>query len=248
MTKLKIKGTIIPNDDKWIYNLFGMDSTAPNDIVLPDNNEPIEVEINSGGGDVFSGSEIYTALRNYQGNVDVKVVGIAASAASIIAMAGNKVSISPTAQMMIHNVSSAAAGDYNALAHESNVLKNYNSSIASAYVDKTGKDMDELLNLMNEETWFTADEAVKQGFADEVMFSNDKAPKMVASASPVIPQDVIERLTNAMKPQFSLDELTDKVIEKLEAKQEQSNTVNTTDSNSNEEHEAKKTGFARFFF
>ncbi|MEK0177453.1 head maturation protease, ClpP-related [Tetragenococcus halophilus] len=250
MTKLQIKGTIIPNDDKWIYNLLDMDSTAPSDIVLPDNNEPLDVEVNSGGGDVFSGSEIYTALRSYQGNVNVNIVGIAGSAASVIAMAGNKVSISPTAQIMIHNISSAVSGDHNILAHESNVLKNYNSSIANAYVDKTGKDMDELLNLMSEETWFTADEAVKQGFADEIMFSNDKAPKMVASASPVIPQDVIERLTNAMKPNFSLDELADKVTEKIEAKQEQSNTVNTntTDSNSKEEPEAKKTGFARFFF
>lgn len=250
MTTLQIKGTIIPNDDKWIYNLLDMDSTAPSDIVLPDNNEPLDIEVNSGGGDVFSGSEIYTALRDYQGDVNVKVVGIAASAASVIAMAGNNVSISPTAQIMIHNVSGGTAGDYREHNKVSEILQKGNNSIASAYMAKTGKDLDELLNLMNEETWLTAEEAKEQGFADEIMFSNDKAqaPKMVASASPVIPQDVIERLTNAMKPNFSLDELADKVTEKIEAKQEQSNTVNTTDSNSNEEPEAKKTGFARFFF
>lgn len=248
MTKLQIKGTIIPNDDKWIYNLLDMDSTAPSDIVLPDNNEPLDVEVNSGGGDVFSGSEIYTALRGYQGDVNVNIVGIAGSAASVIAMAGNKVSISPTAQIMIHNVSGGAAGDYREHNKVSEILQKGNNSIASAYMAKTGKDLDELLNLMNEETWLTAEEAKEQGFADEIMFSNDKAPKMVASASPVIPQDVIERLTNAMKPNFSLDELADKVTEKIEAKQDDLAKNNQQNNEPNKEPEAKKTGFARFFF
>lgn len=248
MTKLQIKGTIIPNDDKWIYNLLDMDSTAPSDIVLPDNNEPLDVEVNSGGGDVFSGSEIYTALRSYQGNVNVNIVGIAGSAASVIAMAGNKVSISPTAQIMIHNVSGGAAGDYREHNKVSEILQKGNNSIASAYMAKTGKDLDELLNLMNEETWLTAEEAKEQGFADEIMFSNDKAPNMVASASPVIPQDVIERLTNAMKPNFSLDELADKVTEKIEAKQDDLAKNNQQNNEPNKEPEAKKTGFARFFF
>lgn len=248
MTKLQIKGTIIPNDDKWIYNLLDMDSTAPSDIVLPDNNEPLDVEVNSGGGDVFSGSEIYTALRSYQGNVNVNIVGIAGSAASVIAMAGNKVSISPTAQIMIHNVSGGAAGDYREHNKVSEILQKGNNSIASAYMAKTGNGLDELLNLMNEETWLTAEEAKEQGFADEIMFSNDKAPKMVASASPVIPQDVIERLTNAMKPNFSLDELADKVTEKIEAKQDDLAKNNQQNNEPNKEPEAKKSGFARFFF
>lgn len=243
MTKLQIKGTIIPNDDKWIYNLLDMDSTAPSDIVLPDNNEPLDVEVNSGGGDVFSGSEIYTALRGYQGDVNVNIVGIAGSAASVIAMAGNKVSISPTAQIMIHNVSGGTEGDYREHNKVSEILQKGNNSIASAYMAKTGKDLDELLNLMNEETWLTAEEAKEQGFADEIMFSNDKAPKMAASASPVIPQDVIERLTNAMKPNFSLDELADKVTEKIEAKQD-----DLAKNNQQNNEPSKKTGFARFFF
>ncbi|MEK2500401.1 head maturation protease, ClpP-related, partial [Tetragenococcus halophilus] len=244
----QINGTIIPNDDKWIYNLLDMDSTAPSDIVLPDNNEPLDVEVNSGGGDVFSGSEIYTALRGYQGDVNVNIVGIAGSAASVIAMAGNKVSISPTAQIMIHNVSGGTAGDYREHNKFSEILQKGNDSTASAYMAKTGKDLDELLNLMNEETWLTAEEAKEQGFADEIMFSNDKAPKMVASASPVIPQDVIERLTNAMKPNFSLDELADKVTEKIEAKQDDLAKNNQQNNEPNKEPEAKKTGFARFFF
>lgn len=229
MKKLKIKGTIISNDEKWVYDLFDMDSTAPKDIDLPDDDKPISVEINSGGGDVFAGSEIYTALKSYEGKVNVKITGIAASAASIIAMAGSKVSISPTAQLMIHNVSSAVQGDHRTLGHESKVLRNYNSSIAKAYVDKTGKDMDELLELMGEETWFTADEAVKQGFADEVMFAKKETPKMVASASPVIPEKVIKGVASMKMQHVDINDLTNQVAKKLRNEDEPSEEDKTVE-------------------
>ena len=139
MKVIPIKGTIISNDDRWIYDWLEWEATAPKDVVLPESGEPIEVHINSGGGDVYAGSEIYTALRSYSGDVTVKIVGIAASAASVIAMAGDTVEISPTAQIMIHNVSTQVNGDHNALLHEAGVLEGFNKSIASAYVHKTGK-------------------------------------------------------------------------------------------------------------
>ncbi|MBO8759618.1 ATP-dependent Clp protease proteolytic subunit, partial [Staphylococcus aureus] len=103
--KINVKGAIIPNDDKWIYEMLEMDATSPKDIAdsLPDTNEDIDVIINSGGGDVYSGSEIYTSLKTYPGKVNIKIVGVAASAASVIAMAGDHIEISPTAQIMIHN-------------------------------------------------------------------------------------------------------------------------------------------------
>lgn len=235
MAKLEVKGTIISNNQKWIYDLFEMDSTSPKDILLPENNEPLEVVINSGGGDVYAGSEIYTALRDYRGDVTVKVVGIAASAASVIAMAGDTIEISPTAQIMIHNVSSGASGDHRALAHEAEVLKNYNNSIASAYLDKTGIEKDELLELMNHETWLTAEQAVEKGFADKVMFANKEVPMLVASVSPVIPPDAIAKLAEKLKPQFSLDDLAERVAEKLNPKKEES-------------YESENAGLKRFFF
>ena len=129
----------------WIYDWFDWDCTAPKNVVLPETGEDIEVHINSGGGDVYAGSEIYTALRSYSGKVVVKIVGIAASAASVIAMAGDEVEISPTAQIMIHNVSSNVSGDHNALLHEAEVLEGFNKSIANAYIYKTGKALDDLL-------------------------------------------------------------------------------------------------------
>jgi len=152
--KINIKGVIIPNDHKWIYDWFEMESTCPNDVskVIDDaNGEDVEIVINSGGGDVFSGSEIYTVLKDYKGNKTVKIVGVAASAASIIAMAGDKVLISPTAQIMIHNVRASGSGDYRDFEHTADVLKNYNKSIANAYRLKTGLSEKELLELMDKE-------------------------------------------------------------------------------------------------
>ena len=172
MKVIPIKGTIVSNNDRWLYDWLEWDATAPKDVVLPDSGEPIEVHINSGGGDVYAGSEIYTALRSYPGDVTVKIVGIAASAASVIAMAGDTVEISPTAQIMIHNVSTQVNGDHNTLLHEAGVLEGFDKSIASAYVHKTGKALDDLLGLMNKTTWFDAESALNHGFVDKIMFTN----------------------------------------------------------------------------
>ena len=203
MAKVQIKGVIVPNGLKWIYEWFEMDATSPNDVtkqITDANGEDLEVEINSGGGDVYAGSEIYTVLKDYKGNVVVKIVGIAASAASVIAMAGNKVMISPPAQIMIHNVSSAVRGDYRELEHKAAFLKNYNVSIANAYMLKTGIRQDELLKLMNKETWLNAQQALEYGFADEIMFDDNN--QLVASINSfVLPPEVINKMRNLIKNQ-----------------------------------------------
>ncbi|UPO88330.1 head maturation protease, ClpP-related [Niallia sp. Man26] len=203
MAKVKVKGTIVSNDQKWIYDWFEMDATSPKDIsnVIDqiDSNEDLEVEINSGGGSVTDGSEIYTALKNYKGKVNVKIVGLAASAASVIAMAGDNVQISPTAQIMIHNVSSVSRGDYRDMQHEAEVLKNYNTSIANAYMLKTGLSQEELLGYMNEEKWFNAQEAKQLKFVDEIMF--DEGNQLVASIhnGMVLPPAIINKIRNFVK-------------------------------------------------
>lgn len=207
--KINIKGPIISNSDAWIYEYFEMEATCPkmvDEAIEKANGEDLEVEINSGGGSVFAGSEIYTALKSYKGNVTVRIVGIAASAASVIAMAGKKIIMSPTAQMMIHNVSSYAAGDYRDMEHTAEVLKSANNTIANAYRLKTGKTQEELLSLMDYETWMTADKAKELGFIDEVMFENDL--QLVASTdySGMLPQSVINKMRNTIKsPQTSLE-------------------------------------------
>lgn len=209
--RINIKGVIIPNDDKWIYNLFDMESTCPNDVISEieeAKGRDLEIVINSGGGDVYSGSEIYTELKSYEGNTVAKIVGLAASAASVIAMAGKKTLISPTAQMMIHNVSSFTGGDYRDLQHESDVLKNYNTSIANAYMLKSGLSQEELLKLMDKETWFNAQQALEKGLADEIMFESANESRLVASANntKILPAEVINKFRNELGKQAETSE------------------------------------------
>lgn len=200
MAKVSIKGPIISNNDQWIYDWFEMDATSPKSVskqISDAKGEDLEVEINSGGGSVFDGSEIYTALKDYPGNVTVKIVGIAASAASVIAMAGKKIVMSPTSQMMIHNASIRTSGDYRDMDHMSGVLKNVNQTVANAYKLKSGKSDEELLKLMDAETWFTPQQALENGLIDEIMFENS-VPSIVASAefAQILPESIINKIRN----------------------------------------------------
>ena len=199
---IKIKGVIVANDDKWIYDYFDVEAVSPKDVEVQlekANGQELEVEINSGGGDVFAGSDIYTMLKGYTGNVTAKIVSIAASAASVIAMAANKVIISPTAQIMIHNVSMyGGGGDYRDMEHYAELLKNANVSISNAYQLKTDMKQEELLDLMNKETWMNAQRAVELKFADEVMF--DEGNRLVASlVNGLLPREVINKVRNEMQ-------------------------------------------------
>ncbi len=215
--RIDIKGIIIPNDDKWIYDWFEMDSTCPNDVnklIDQANGEPLEVYINSGGGDIFAGSEIYSTLRSYKGEVNIHVVGFAASAASVIACAG-KSDIAPTAMVMVHNVSGRAQGDYHVMDKSSDVLHTANKSIAAAYIAKTGMSEKEALVMMDQETWLTAQQAVDKGLIDRIAESQNL--KLVAAyQSPLLPQAVIDKVRNTIKnPLNQADFLT---REKAQAK------------------------------
>ena len=197
MRKIEVKGTIVGNADKWIYEWFGMDATCPKDVnaaISEANGEPLLVEINSGGGDVFAGSEIYTALKAYAGTVEINIVGLAASAASVIAQAGHS-RISPTALFMVHNVSGSAAGDFHDMQQEAEILQTANKAVAAAYLEKTGKSMEELLGIMDAETWMDAQKAVKYGFVDEVMFAS--APTLTNGIG-VLPAQTIHKLKDLL--------------------------------------------------
>ena len=209
--KIDIKGSIISNDDQWIYDYFEMEATSPkkvNDLITQAKpNEELEIEINSGGGSVFAGSEIYAALKSYKGKTTGKIVGLAASAAGVIAMGVKKLSISPTAQIMIHNVSSIVAGDYRDLQHEADVIENMNKSIANAYVLKTKIGQEELLEMMNNETWLNAQQAKEKGFVDEIMF--DEGNQLVAnfSNSQMLPAEVMNKIRNEMIEKKNVEKL-----------------------------------------
>ena len=206
MAKIRIAGTIVSNDEKWIYDWCEMEAFCYADLAkaIKDEMEELSVEINSPGGSVFAGSEIYTALKKHKGKVTVDITGLAASAASVIAMAGDVVRMSPTAQLMIHNVSAMGAGDYRSMNHLAEVLKGANETIANAYMLKSGKTKEELLAMMDSEKWFTPQEAKENGFIDEILFEKSQEVQLVAMVKPsIIPLEII----NKMQRQKAQEEL-----------------------------------------
>lgn len=130
----------------------------------------ITVWINSPGGNVFAAAEIYTMLRDYKGAVTVKIDAIAASAASVIAMAGNKVLMSPVAMLMIHDPSTIAMGNARDMEKAISTLNEVKESIINAYAFKSGLTHNRIAKLMENETWMNAKKAVELGFADEILF------------------------------------------------------------------------------
>lgn len=190
MGKIDIKGDIVSNDVGEFYEWFGMSSTYPNKIqqaILNDEDNEIVLDVASNGGDVFAASEIYTMLRDSQKNIVVNIQGLAASAASVIAMAGNTVRMSPTSQLMIHKASVSTIGNSDDLGHESEVLNGIDESIAMAYELKTGMKQTDILQLMSNETWMNAKVAVDKGFADEIMFNESDDEPIFENAIHALP-------------------------------------------------------------
>ena len=198
--RIDVKGNIVSSSSGWIYDWLGIENTTPrkvNKLLEEAAGEAVEVYINSPGGDVFAGSEIYTALREYRGNVKIKIVGIAASAASVVAQAAES-EISPTGMFMIHNVKTDTYGDYNDMSHSADTLLTANQAIINAYLVKTGMSSEQLQGMMDKETYMSAQQAVDMKFVDRIMFS-DPSPGFVNAAPGMIPKETIEKLRNLIK-------------------------------------------------
>lgn len=201
IAKVQIKGTIIPNDYKWYYDLFDMDSTAPKDVqtaIDAAGGAELEVYINSGGGSIDAGSEIYTLLRSYQGGIKIYITGVAHSAASVIAMAGYS-EMSPTALMMVHCVSVAGvSGNHNELQKRVEMLEAADQALCTAYMEKAGMTQAQALELMEKETWLTAEQAKNRGMVDKVMFegTGETAFDMVAGTSWLPSKEQMEAAKN----------------------------------------------------
>ena len=133
---------------------------------------PVTLHINSPGGDCIAASQIYTMLMDYPHDVTVQIDGIAASAASVIAMAGTRVTMSPTSLMMIHNPFTMAMGDTEEMRKAIQLLDEVKESIINAYQIKTGLSRAKLARLMDEETWMNARKALELGFCDEVLYAD----------------------------------------------------------------------------
>lgn len=193
--KINIKGDIIPNDYAWIYDWMEWDYTCPrqieNALNHADGDEVIFL-INSGGGSVFDGYEIFNLIKSYTGKTTAKIVGLAASAASFIAMASDTVQASALSQIMIHRASNGNKG--NAPGHYANAefLEQIDNTIVKAYTMKNGKSDEEMVILMDKTTWFTAEQALEEGLIDEIINNEVSIPKVYNSIEGK--QEVIDKL------------------------------------------------------
>lgn len=201
MGTVNIKGDIVDNSTAQFYEYFGMDAVSPSGVsqqLADGDDDEIEVNIASNGGDLFAASEIYTMLKNDLRNVTVNIQGLAASSASIIAMAGDEVNISPTAQMMIHQVWSNTQGNADDMRSSADSLDSADQAVVNAYAMKTGLDSESILSMMQQETWMNAQEAVDKGFADKIMFVDEKQPQLVNATHSIPSRKAINKFLTMM--------------------------------------------------
>ena len=174
---------------------------------LMDGSGNITVWINSPGGDCVAAAQIYNMLREYDAKVTVKIDGIAASAASVIAMAGDKVLMSPVSMMMIHNPMTIAFGDSGEMQRAIDMLSSVKDSIINAYELKTGLSRVKLAHLMDSETWMDANKAIELGFADEIIQRNGAVDLEVPQVSMLYSKTAV------------VNSLMDKIAEKCKIQQ-----------------------------
>lgn len=207
--RVDIRGVIIPNNYKWYYEWFGFDATCPKDVeaaLKEANGQPIDVYINSPGGEISSGSEIYTMLRAYMGELKIYVTGEACSAASIIAMAGY-CEMSPTSLMMVHCTSTSARGNHNDMEHAADVLKTADEALANAYMAKSGMSREEVIAMMEEETWLTAEQAKEKGLIDGIMFERKEEDLLLTASTFRLPsQEQMDKVRNLIEKQTPAEE------------------------------------------
>ena len=164
--------------EMYLYGAIAESTWFENDITpamfrseLQKHSGDVTVFINSPGGDVFAASQIYTMLRNHPGKVTVKIDGIAASAASVVAMAGEETLISPTGMLMCHNPMTCAMGNKADMEKAIALLDEVKESIINAYAEKSHLSRNKIARLMDEETWMNAEKALQLGFVDGILFS-----------------------------------------------------------------------------
>ena len=178
--EITVNGTICANDEKEIYDWIGWEATCPKDVLKAldeAGGKDVTLLVNSQGGDVFAGNEIYSALQRYKGKTTAEITGFAASAATIICCGADYVKANAGIQYMIHNVSTGQSGDHKDMETMAEVLKTADESIANIYVLKTGLDRKEILSMMgagtgNMGTWMDAKKAKDLGFVDEIIGDN----------------------------------------------------------------------------
>lgn len=241
MKTINIKGDIVDNDWGRIYEWIGWDYMSPkkmeNELKLA-NGDDVVFLINSGGGSVFDGYDIFNAIKDYKGKTTAKIVGLAASAASFIAMAADKVQACALSQMMIHRAANGNQG--NAPSHHANAdfLEGVDSTIVKAYTMRNGKTDEEMIELMDKTTWLTPTQALENGIVDEIV--NDTVEKpLIINAS----EDSKQALMSKLFKVDSMDELKMLLNKQMKLGQE---VVNSAIDNTKQTKEVKEMDLENF--
>lgn len=200
--KIEINGSIVSNNQKKNYLASGLECFAPSDLKLPNNGEHLEVYINSGGGDVYAGSEIFSKLTDYKGNVTVKIVGLCASIATVIALSGDTIEMSQSAVFMIHEAMTGIFGNKKKIERDLQALDKINNMLLSVYHKRTGLPVDRLKAMMAAETWLTCDEAIELGFVDRELTSQGFSHQLVASVASSLPTTIQHEYMEMIRRKF----------------------------------------------
>ena len=218
MNKRKFWNWIEDNESERILRIDGViaeeswldDEITPKQFKseLMSGSGDITLWINSPGVDVLAASQIYNMLMDYKGNVTVKIDGLAASAASVIAMSGSKVLMSPVSEIMVHNPMTVAIGNAEEMSKAIDMLSEIKESIINAYELKTNLPRDEISKMMDSECWMNARKAVELGFADEIMYTENRNSNTALDSF-----------------MFSRIAVTNKLIDKLKSKNQNKTTV-----------------------
>lgn len=204
MGKIQIKGPIVLDADAWIYDWLGMPCACPKKLqkaLEEAGGKDVELEINSPGGYVSSGFEMYQAVRDYAGKVSAHVI-TACSAATLLVCAADEALISEVGYVMIHNASKQTSGNMNKneMRQCADQLAEIDEGILNAYVNKTGKSREELQTLMDAESYMGAEKAISYGFIDGYMKDNKGAAvQAVASETPMISAEKMKELANLIE-------------------------------------------------
>ena len=203
--------------DILVYGDIGWDVLARDvaeKLIELGDDAPVNVRINSVGGSVVDGHGIYNALNNHAGAVTVTIDGAAMSAASYIAMAGDKIRIASNGFLMIHDAANGAYGDAEEMQKNAEILTKISNSIAETYANRTGISVDRIRVMMQEETWLTASEAKALGFVDEVLPADGESKNLGADVLAKAPAKIVA-MFNVQKPQVKgSSDMADKVIDK----------------------------------
>ena len=181
---------------------------------------PVTIWINSPGGDCIAASQIYSMLMDYKGSVTVKIDGVAASAASVIAIAGTKVLMAPTAMLMVHNPATMAFGDHNEMQKAIEMLAEVKESIINAYEIKTSLSRIKLDHLMESETWMNANKAIELGFADGILEDEKKTVTAVpgyAFSGKAVARNLLNKISAKQTPAVKPDTHTGRSVDELKA-------------------------------